>query len=215
MADELYRDGATRFASAIKQQKLANPRRCLFGAESTVGLLGHPCGNHFLEASVVHEPDEDLLVLVHAIDEQLLEHVSEEELEFVARVDRSGASKAVVGRGRLDDLVEEQLIGLVEVRTETLVDDVDQLRELHGLLAQRAAADLSGALELAGLTVLQGDRTLTDFLQPVVLKPYFVIKLISGATRALRQFGREMTRKHVEALEIRILVRNYLAQETV
>jgi hypothetical protein len=38
-------------------------------------------------------------------------------------------------------LIEEKLIGLIEVRPEPLVHDVDKLRERHGLRPHEAAAD--------------------------------------------------------------------------
>ena len=63
--------------------------------------------------------------------------------------------QSLVGHRRLDDLVEEELVGLVEVGAEPLVDDVDELRERHRLLPHQAAAHFRGAVERPGVTVLQ------------------------------------------------------------
>ena len=50
--------------------------------------------------------------------------------------------EAVVAHRSLDDLVEEQLIGLVEVGPESLVDDVDELRNRTGCSRSFAASPL-------------------------------------------------------------------------
>ena len=47
----------------------------------------HPGCYELLERSVVHEPDEDFLVLIHALDEQILQKALEHQLKLVAGVD--------------------------------------------------------------------------------------------------------------------------------
>ena len=160
-------------------------------------------------------PDEDVLVLIHAFDEQILQQALEHELELVARVDRGRLPQTVVGHGRFDDLVEEELIGLVEVRAETLVHDVDELRKRYGLRPHQAAADLSGAVEGSSLAIPKRDGSLADLLQAVVLEPYLVIEPVRRATLATWQLRREMAQEHVQPFEIRVLVRNHLAQESI
>jgi len=44
------------------------------------------------------------------------------------------------GHRSLDDLVKKQLIGLIEVRSESLVHNVDELRGRHRLRPDEAAA---------------------------------------------------------------------------
>ena len=126
--------------------------------------------------------------------------------------DRGGLSQSVVGHGRFDNLVEDELIGRIEVRAEPLVHDIYiyELRQRHGLRPHQAAADLRGAVEGSSLAVLKRDGALADLLQPVVLQPHLVIEVVRRAALAPRQFRREMAKEHVQPLEIRVLVRNHL-----
>ena len=78
---------------------------------------------------------------------RLLQQALEHQLELVVRVDGGCLTQTVVGHGRLDNLVEEELIGLVEVRAEALVHEIDELRKRHGLRPHQAAADFCRAVE--------------------------------------------------------------------
>src|SRR5687767_4198011 len=57
--------------------------RGLIRSKTLVSLVGHPCRNDLLEWHVVHEPDKDFLVLVHAIDEESFEDILEKQLKLV------------------------------------------------------------------------------------------------------------------------------------
>ena len=128
------------------------------GAESSIGLRCHPRRHDLLEGYVVHEPDEDLLILVHALDEQLIQEVLEHQLELVARIDTSCLAQAIVGHCCFDSLVEKELVRLVEVCPEALVDNIDELRQRHGLWSHEVAPNFGGSIEAPGFTILQGDR---------------------------------------------------------
>ena len=74
-----------------------------------------------MEGSVVHEPHEDVLILVHALGKQFSEQPFEHKIELFAWVDRRCLPHARISHRRLDDLIEKQLVRLVEVGTETFV----------------------------------------------------------------------------------------------
>jgi hypothetical protein len=93
-----------------------------------VGLAGHPSAHHLAKAQVVHVADEDLLVRLHALNEQALEQPAEHQLELVLGIERGRLAQTIVPNRRLEDLSEEERIGLVEVGSEALVDGIDQLR---------------------------------------------------------------------------------------
>ena len=63
---------------------------------------------------------------------------------------------------------------------------------LSDLRAAQTAADLRGAVEGSGLAVVQGDGSLANLLQAVVLEPHLVIETVRRATLATRQLHREM-----------------------
>ena len=71
------------------------------------------------------------------------------------------------------------------------------------------------SVERSRLAVRERDRTLADLLQPVVLKLHLVIEAIRGSAPAARQLGREVAEKHIQPLQIGVLVRNHLAQKPV
>ena len=78
------------------------------------------------------------------------------------RIDTSCLAQAIIGHGRFDDFVEEELVCLVEVCPEALVDNIDELRQWHGLWSHEATPNFGGSIEAPGVTVLQGDRPLAD-----------------------------------------------------
>ena len=94
--------------------------------QPSVSLCCQPCGNGLLKRRIIHEPNEDVLILVHAFDEERLQQILEHQLELVLWIHGGGLSHAVIEHSRLDDLVEEQLVRLIEVRAEALVDQIDQ-----------------------------------------------------------------------------------------
>ena len=59
-------------------------------AKSAARLVGHPGCNDLSEGRVVHEPYEDFLFLVHALDEEALKQIPEHQLELVLGVHGSG-----------------------------------------------------------------------------------------------------------------------------
>ena len=86
--------------------------------EPPVGLRGQPLAHDLPEGRIVHVADEDLLVLVHPLHEQAVDQAAEHQLELACGIDRRGLPQLVIGGGRRDELVEEELVGLDEVGTE-------------------------------------------------------------------------------------------------
>ena len=115
--------------------------------QAPVRFRRHPTRYHILKRFVVHESHEDILVLVHAFGKQILERSLEHQLELVYGVDRGRLSHIIIRHRRFDNLIEEKLIGLVEIRAETFVDDVDELGKWHRLLVRSAAADLGRPIQ--------------------------------------------------------------------
>lgn len=72
-----------------------------------VGLRGQPAGDHLLESGVVHEPGEDLFVLIHPFHEQGFEEVLEDQLELVPGIHDGCLLERLVGGCRLDNLIKE------------------------------------------------------------------------------------------------------------
>ena len=86
----------------------------------------------------------------------MLEH----QFELVAWIDTRCLAQAVVGHGRFNDLVEEELVRLVEVCGEALVDNVDELRQRHRLRPYEAATNFGGSIEAVPVS----DVTTADVL---------------------------------------------------
>ncbi len=69
----------------------------------------------FAERRVVHETHEDFFVLVDALHDEGVQQILEDQLELILRIDGRCLLDGLVAQGNLDDLVEEQLVGLVEI----------------------------------------------------------------------------------------------------
>jgi hypothetical protein len=93
-----------------------------------VNLPGKQGSNSFLKIRVVHVPSENFFVLVHALHEQSLQKVVEDERELVLWVHPSGLLKCRIRCGSLSNLIEEILIRLLEIRPEAFIDEIDQPR---------------------------------------------------------------------------------------
>ena len=155
--------------------------------QAAIRFRCHPFGHDVLKGRNLHEADENALVLIHALDEQILQQPLEPQLEFVARLNRRRLSHPVVGHYRFDSLVEKELIRLAEIRAESLVQSVDKLGKRYRLRAHHAAANLRWPVERPGLPFLKRNGPLADLLQAVIFKSYFVIEPIRRPTLAARQ----------------------------
>jgi hypothetical protein len=101
-------------------------------AKSAVRLLGHPSCDDLPDGRVVHEPHEDLFVLVHALDEKALKQIPKDQLELILGVHGSSLKQPIVGDCSLDDLVEEELVRLIEIRPKVLVEELtNETRPAH------------------------------------------------------------------------------------
>ena len=179
--------------------------------QSAVGFRAHPLPDQFAEGSVVHVADEYLLILFHALREQVVDEVLESQFKPFLGIDRRCLAQAFVGDRSFDDLIEKQLIGVVEVRAETVVDEVDELRQRRFLLASQTAAHFGGAVKRPRLAIRQRDGTFADLLQAIVFKAHFVIEVIGRAGAATGQLGRQMTQINVKTLKVGILIGDHLA----
>lgn len=185
-------------------------------ARQAIGLLQplwvpQPTRNDFLEGLVVHETGENFFVLVHSFHEQCFQQILEHELKLVTRIDSRRLLQGHIRDCRFDNLIEEQLVGLIEISAKTVVDDIDEPRQWNRFLMQHAGSDFRGTIEPVGLAIAQADRAFADLLQAIILKPHLVIELVRRPSAALRQLGREVPQENIQALKVRILIRNDLA----
>lgn len=74
------------------------------------------------ELLVIHHPVEYLIVALHALDEQVIEDATEIGREVRWRISLGRFNDLLVSFGRRPDLIEEELIGLGEVRSKPLVE---------------------------------------------------------------------------------------------
>jgi hypothetical protein len=81
----------------------------------------HPVCDDLLKCWVVHKSNKYLLILVHALDEELLQQIPKHQLELVAGIDCRCLPQTGIGHCCLNDLIEEELVGLVEVVPKSLV----------------------------------------------------------------------------------------------
>jgi len=79
----------------------------------------------FLHFLVVHEFSEEFLILIHPVDEHLSQYVIELQCEVLSAIDLSRLAKVVVFKSIFFDLVEEELIRLCKVRTQFLVNPLN------------------------------------------------------------------------------------------
>lgn len=78
------------------------------------------------ELGVAHQLSEDLFVAVHALDHQALESLLENVAEIVLGVNLGSLFEGFILHRLFLDLIEEELIGLGEIRAETFVEEVNQ-----------------------------------------------------------------------------------------
>ncbi len=100
-------------------------------AQTPVCLFRHPCCDNPLERTIIHEANEYLLILVHALHKQPLQEIAKYELEFVFRVCSRCLAKSIVGDSYFYKLVEEELVSLIEIGAKSLVDNVDEPRKRY------------------------------------------------------------------------------------
>ena len=135
--------------------------------------------------AIRHELSENLLVAFHAVDDEALEGFLEDVAEVVLRVRRGRFLQRVALDGLFLNLIEEELVGLGEVRAEALVEDVDEFGELD-LLILLAGANVAGAFEGIAVAGVEIDLTFADLLQAVVLQLDLVFEMLARtAFRAL------------------------------
>ena len=116
-----------------------------------VRLRRQPPGHHLLERRLVHVAHENILVLVHPFREQAVDQGPKHQLELAFGIDRRAPAQLIVADRRLHDLIEEELVGVVEVGAEPPVDDIDQPRQRDLLLMGGAAADFGRSIERRAL----------------------------------------------------------------
>ena len=62
---------------------------------------------------------------------------------------------------------EEELIGVVQLPSKPLIDDVDQSGKCDALLAHHPRPDFMRPVQRFGISVAQADRPLADLLEAV------------------------------------------------
>jgi hypothetical protein len=131
-----------------------------------------------------------------------LEKIRENQLELVSGVHLRSLLETIIGHRGFDNLVEEELIGLVEIGAKTLVHEVDELRKGNRLRVGLSAIHLRRSVQRPGAFISQADRPLSDFLQPVILESHLVVELICWAAAPAWQLGAQMPEKRILAFEI-------------
>jgi hypothetical protein len=124
-------------------------------------------GGEIPKRGIVHDPVEYLLVAFHAVDEEPFEHAVEHMLEVVERVGLGGGFQSLVPGGGLGDLVEEELVGLLEVRAEPVIQFVDQPGQRDVLVVAASGSDLRRPLERLRLALFKTNTALADLLKPI------------------------------------------------
>src|SRR5690606_11249621 len=104
---------------------------------------------------------------------------------------------------------------LIEVRAKPVIDDINQTRQGHSLFVENAGSHFRWAIKTIGLAVAQADRAFADFLKAIVFEPDLIIELVGWAAIAPWQLGSQMPKEHVKAFQIGVLIRDYLAQESI
>lgn len=95
-----------------------------YGTQPLICLGCQPSGDDLAKGRVVHEAHEDLLVLVHALYEEGLQKVLEDQLKLIAWIHLRSLLEGFIEQGYFCDLIEEQLVGLVEIRYLGLLGDI-------------------------------------------------------------------------------------------
>src|SRR5882672_3239584 len=108
-----------------------------------------------------------------------------------------------------------RLSSAMAASTETVIDQVDQLRWRDWLLPHEAATHLSRAVQRSTLAIAQADRALADLLQAVGLQPHLVVELIRGTTMSPRELYRQVPEEYVQPFQIRVLIGDHLAKKAV
>ena len=99
-----------------------------------------------------HHLGKDLSIARHSRDEQLVQHTIQVGGEVREAVGVRGLRDALVVLHRSPYLIEEQLIRLREVGSETLVQAIDQPRERHLLVLGAGGADIGRPLQRIDLS---------------------------------------------------------------
>lgn len=73
------------------------------------------------EVVFVHEAGGNGLVLLHPVYEQVLQRLEEHVAEVLHRVGLGGLAQGIISDGVFPDAVEEQLVGRLEVRAESII----------------------------------------------------------------------------------------------
>ena len=121
-------NGRVQFFVGICPLDLAWPQRLLFGfcPDLLVDLLPQKLGDYLGKGWIVHVASEYLLVLIHAVDELAFQGLVEDVLEVLERIDHCRLLDMRVRHCFFPDLVEEKLIGRLELGSESLIHDVDE-----------------------------------------------------------------------------------------
>src|ERR1700722_4204565 len=98
--------------------------------QSPVNFMEQVLDGQFPEFAIGHEFSENLLIALHAVDNEALEGFLEDVAEVVLGVRGGSFLKHLAFDGFFLNLVEEELVGLGKIRAEALVQNVDEFGEL-------------------------------------------------------------------------------------
>lgn len=91
-----------------------------------IHLLDQVCRGHGAELFILHHPPEDVVVTFHPVDEQAVQFPFKDKPEIIDGIDAGRLADLLPVNGLRLDLVEEQLIGRLEVGAEPFIQYLDQ-----------------------------------------------------------------------------------------
>ena len=143
-----------------------------------------------MKCFIVHVSSKDLFILVHAFNKKSFKQILEQQLEFLTRIGDGRLPKAHICHSRFDNLVEEELVGIVEIRTEAFINNINQPGKWNLLVSGNFGSDRGRSVDLFRSPFGQTNRSFAHFLQAIIIQPNLIIELVRWAAAILGQLCR-------------------------
>jgi hypothetical protein len=102
--------------------------------QTLVDFAHYVGGSQVSKIAVLHDAVENLIVAFHAINKQALKHALKNVLEIVERIDLGCRLQGLVSNGGFGYLIKKKLVRRLEIRSEALVELIDELRKHDGFV---------------------------------------------------------------------------------
>ena len=103
----------------------------LFGnlaiSETLINFTHEMSRGYIAEVRILHDPVKNLFIAFHAINEEAFEHPLKYMSKVVEGVDLRGRFERFIFNRGFGDLIKEELIGRLEIRSEAFIQLIDQL----------------------------------------------------------------------------------------